>query len=347
MDTNRNNNNDKNNDKVNDHQFKHFTDSYAHNKFINNIMKKKCDLFFKSNFNNIHVQSPEQNFYFNHSLKKVNYINNLLVYIHFIVFKYITLYSINEWNVLLFKDIDAYNVCGINNDQSLNKTSASIVSPDSMGDVNNVIEDDNKSDHPISNSNNNNNNNDDDDVDDHVNKDDNNGEGAISPQINDQNCLEQNNSTCEIAMMCNFHLDDYKIEKLNPLNMNENNTIDINYYEYVIEPFDFLFYDQVYNEIYNYLQMLKNQSLFQNDESNNNNNNFSGYNNSGDDNSQYMRQLPFQYYEFMEILTKEVINVRDLIYRNKYVRYLFYYIYRNNKNNLLEGINKIFFFRKE
>ncbi|CRG96330.1 conserved Plasmodium protein, unknown function [Plasmodium gallinaceum] len=124
------------------------------------------------------------------------------------------------------------------------------------------------------------------------------------------------------------------IEKLNPLNINNENIIDINYYEYVIEPFDFFFYDQIYNEIYNYLQMLKNNNSYSNNT----------YMNCEEN---LIKNLPYHHYEFIEILMKEIMNVRDLIYRNKYVRYLFYYIYKNDKNNLVESINKILSLEKK
>ncbi|SBS85626.1 conserved Plasmodium protein, unknown function [Plasmodium malariae] len=154
------------------------------------------------------------------------------------------------------------------------------------------------------------------------------------------------------------NMDEEIIEKLNPLHIKDEHMIDINYYEYVIEPFDFFFYDQVYNEICNYMQMLRNSNACQSDnntcptdnsarQSNSNTyqNNTSAYLN----NSSYLiNNLPFQYYDFINILMREVMNVRNLIYRNKYVRYLFYYIYRNNKeNNLLDSINKIFTLEKK
>ncbi|CAD2091760.1 conserved Plasmodium protein, unknown function [Plasmodium vinckei brucechwatti] len=312
-------------------------------KYIENLLKNKSNLYYKPLKK---TQTHINNFYFNHSLKKVDYLHNLLVYINFIILKYICIFSQTEWNALLFQDIANYNFQNCHaEDKPVNVNEHVQVSNEAAmkmcNDENQEVKQDSNEKCASVDGQKENTICDDDKINEvsteikteggevkEENGDDKNGEienklnGACSElnQVNPNNIVNEN--------IMNFEMNENVIEKLNPIFMNLENMIDINYYEYIIEPFDFFFYDQIYNEIFNYLEVMRNNNRL-----NNNDHLNYGFN--------LIKNLPYQYFQFIDILSKEILNVRDLIYRNKYIRYIFYYIYKHiENNNLLETINK-------
>ncbi|CAD2104366.1 hypothetical protein YYG_01888 [Plasmodium vinckei petteri] len=322
---------------------KNIATHFEKKKYIENLLKNKSNLYYKPLKK---TQTHINNFYFNHSLKKGDYLHNLLVYINFIILKYICIFSQAEWNVLLFQDIANYNFQNcLPEDKPVNVNENAQVSSEAVmkmcNDENEAIKQDSSEkcasvddqrESTIGN----------DDKTNEVsteiktevgevkeeNGDDKNGEieNKLNGACSELNQGNPNNGVNENII--NFEINEKVVEKLNPIFMNIGNMIDINYYEYIIEPFDFFFYDQIYNEIFNYLEVMRNNNRL-----NNNDHLNYGFN--------LIKNLPYQYFQFIDILSKEILNVRDLIYRNKYIRYIFYYIYKNiENNNLLETINK-------
>ncbi|SCN25314.1 conserved Plasmodium protein, unknown function [Plasmodium berghei] len=304
---------------------KNIASNFEKKKYIENLLKNKSNLYYKPLKK---TQTYINNFYFNHSLKKVDYLHNLLVYINFIILKYICIFSLIEWNVLLFQDIDNYNFQNNNAQNKLVKTkeneNVKVANEESSGCMESCAY---GAAMKIYNG---------ESKESKQNCDENNKNEKIENNLNSASdktiCSEfnqENSNNCVNDNILNFEMNKEIIEKLNPNLMNIRNMIDINYYEYIIEPFDFFFYDQIYNEIFNYLEVIRNNNRL----SNNDHLNY-GFN--------LIKNLPFQYYQFIDILSKEILNVRDLIYRNKYIRYIFYYIYKNiENNNILETVNKV------
>ncbi|SBO20253.1 conserved Plasmodium protein, unknown function [Plasmodium knowlesi strain H] len=320
---------------------------HMQSKFIQNLLKKKSNLYCSSpgNVDQVHSES----FYFQHALKQVNYLSNLLVYMHFILLKYVSIFSLSEWNALLFRDIDSFN-CGqwgrsTEEVKEEIKEGADKEGADKEGTDKEGVDKEEVDKEEV----------DKEGVDkEGVDKEEVTEEGADKEKVDEEEVnvvTEQvteptetmNDAPPVVASMATenekstsanepgeFRLDAATVEKLNPLRINRENTIDINYYEYVIEPFDFFFYENVYNEICTYVEMGRNSAAISDEV---------GASNAT---AQLLKNLPYQYYEFVEILKKEIMNVRDLIYRNRYIRYIFYYIYRNNNHDLLNSVNHIF-----
>ncbi|ANQ08168.1 Uncharacterized protein PCOAH_00026180 [Plasmodium coatneyi] len=270
---------------------------HIQSKFIQNLLSRKSNLYCSSPVNVDQVQS--ENFYFQHALKQVNYLSNLLIYVHFILLKYVSIFSLSEWNALLFRDIDSFNwakwgpssgeAAEVKNEVKNEVAEAA----DTMNDAPPIVE-------PM----------------------------VTENEKNTSSNVAENDA---VTGQPGEALPDAKTtEKLNPLFINRENMIDINYYEHVIEPFDFYFYENVYNEICTYVQMSRNNGVVTEGGA------------ASNATEQLLKNLPYQYYEFVEILNKEIMNVRDLIYRNRYIRYIFYYIYRNNNGDLLNSVNHIF-----
>ncbi|SCM22255.1 conserved Plasmodium protein, unknown function [Plasmodium chabaudi chabaudi] len=322
---------------------KNIASHFEKKNYIENLLKNKSNLYYKPLKK---TQTHINNFYFNHSIKKVDYLHNLLVYINFIILKYICIFSPMEWNAFLFQDIANYNFQNCHpEDESVNVNAnghAQVSSADCPGEVamkmcnddneeikqdssekcasvdgqreSTVCDDDKANEVPTEIKT----------EGDEVKEE--NGDVKNEEMENNLNQGNLNNGINENII--NFEMNEKVVEKLNPNFLNIENMIDINYYEYIIEPFDFFFYDQVYNEIFNYLEAMRNNNRL-----NNNDHLNYGFN--------LIKNLPYQYFQFIDILSKEILNVRDLIYRNKYIRYIFYYIYKNiENNNLLETINK-------
>ncbi|EUD67128.1 hypothetical protein C922_02278 [Plasmodium inui San Antonio 1] len=330
---------------------------HLQSRFIQSLLRKKSNLYCSSpgEVERIHCES----FYFQHALKQVNYLCNLLVYMHFILLKYVSIFSLSEWNALLFRDIDLFN-CGSwgrSPGEAAEVTQAADPISEVKGDVEKALDATNEvtqATDPM---------NEVTQATDPMNEvtqdaDPMNEVTETADSMNDALPLgkpgagesqvyagdmenEKSTKGGDVPQSDGVTenpgetpLDAETMEKLNPLIINKENTIDINYYEYVIEPFDFYFYENVYNEICAYVQMVRSNGETSGGAASN-------------ATAQLLKTLPYQYHEFVEILNKEIMNVRDLIYRNRYIRYMFYYIYRNNSDNLLDSVNHIFNMEKK
>ncbi|SBT02174.1 hypothetical protein POVCU1_073890, partial [Plasmodium ovale curtisi] len=385
--------------------------SYLRTKYIQGILRKKSNLYSTSSEKS---QVRKNSFYFHHALKQVNYLNNLLVYIRFIVLKYISIFSVDEWNVLLFRDVEQYNRRWEKHPQE-HPMQRSYAWQAEMWDClpqenegKSHLKGENMKDGSLGNK---------------IFA----GEGGMLAEEVEEVGEQRKNplpvTDAEMQIESSGESRVVEVERLNPRWLDKAKEIDINYYEYVIEPFDFLFYDQVYNEISSYMQMLKSGDPPNGNPPNGNPPNGNPPNGNppngnppngnppngdppngnppngdppngdppngnppngdppngnppngdppngdppngnppngnppnGDlpnggasrcEEASYepnvVKGLPVQYCEYIEILTKEILNVRDLIYRNRYIRYIFYYIYKNGDKNLTDSMNKIF-----